>query len=427
MECRNSSLCIFDKEAFQTDFQGYQREKFFPSSPISGNSPIEFLINGSSEEYLDLNTIYVELELKIVKKGGKAIAPADKVALVNLPLSSIFSDVLLTVGTQQIEGGDGCYPYKSYMSVLMNSHPAAQTTHMIPMGWIRDQAGRMDDEANTGLLARGKWTEKSKSCFFYGPLYLDFFRQNRKLISQTDVRLKFFRSKPEFCLMGHNSTSTDFHVNIKNMTLDVKRDLINPSVINGHASGLQSRNAIYPLHHTAINTFTISPGHTSFIKDNLFPSETPKLLLLGMVENEAFNGKLALNPFHFQHFNMNKLALYVNGKSFPGRPFEPKFAEGNYLRDYVMTMDAFGYFNSDDTNGLTLKEFANGYTIYAFDLTPDHNAGGDTRYANPAKGLRVELGFETPLKDTINVILFALFSSDVEVTLLRDVITNYTK
>ena len=149
--------------------------------------------------------------------------------------------------------------------------------------------------------------------------------------------------------------------------------------------------------------------------------------MIAMVENDAFNGSLGKNPFNFQHFDMSKLALYRDGISVPGRPFSPNFPDGKVLRSYMQTMHTFKYLNTDDTNGLTPEEFANGYTIYAFDLTADNAMNADHRQAITSKNLRLELFFDKATKTTINVLLHAVYDSSIEITQLRDVITHYTR
>ena len=66
------------------------------------------------------------------------------------------------------------------------------------------------------------------------------------------------------------------------------------------AEGLNRNNAIYPIQHTKPLTFTIPKDQKRFMKDGLFPSEAPKLLMVAMVENDAFNGNIKNNPFNFK-------------------------------------------------------------------------------------------------------------------------------
>ena len=426
MECKQSALCIFDQPSVQTDIQRYYVVDYYPVSSVAFGAPIEFHIPGNTEDYIDLNDISLYLKLKVTKPDGTDIKAADEVALTNLPISSLFQDVALTIGETQVEGGQMCYPYLGYFNTVMQFHPDAQKSHLQSIGWFKDEAGKFEDKTNKGFKTRQTLIANSKVIELMGPLYLDFLRQDRYLISQTDLRIKFTPSKAAFALQA-TGASKDFKIHFEEVVLYVHRAEMNPSVINGHMMGMKKRNAMYPIQHTKLITFTIPKGQKSYTKDRLFPDQAPKLLMISMVENEAFNGKIEKNPFFFHHFDLSKIALYREGRSIPGQPLTPDFTTDNILRSYMQTMRAFNYSNTDDTNGLTPHEFANGYTIYAFDLTADKNIAADYRQGIVTKNLRLELYFAKDLPSTINVLLYAVFDSHVEITQLRDVITHYTR
>ena len=108
---------------------------FHPTHNISPNSPIEFLIRGTSDSYIDLGDLRVLLHLKIQRTDGKAFdAGTDSVNFVNLPLASVFQDVFVKIADTQVEGGQHAYPYNGYLSSLLQFHPSAKTTHMQAWG-----------------------------------------------------------------------------------------------------------------------------------------------------------------------------------------------------------------------------------------------------------------------------------------------------
>ena len=425
MNCKLAPLCIFDKPPVQTDILKNNIVDYYPLSSVSSGGPIEFHIPGNGEDYIDVNDINLYLKVNITRADGKAIDQAvDKVAPNNLAIATFFQDVSLMLGDTQIEGGQMCYPYLAYFTTMTQYQPAAQVSHMRAMGWYKDEAGVFDDGAkNAGFSQRQ--TMMATPFELMGPLFLDFMRQDRYLISQTDMRIKFTPSKPEFALNAYGTK--DFKINILEAVLFVPRMELNPSVINGHALGLKRQNALYPINHTEMTTFTIPKGQKSYTKDRLFPDQAPKLLLIAMVENTAFNGDIEKNPFNFQHFNLNKIALYREGRSIPGRPFAPDFTDGHYMQCYMNAMRTLNYFNTDDTNGLAPTDWVGGYTFHAYDLSPDNDISATYRQGITSKNLRLELFFKTALPLTINVLLYAVYDSQVEITQLRDVITHYTR
>ena len=269
LECKNSALCIFDKQPVQTDIVRSYVEPYYPISGLTG--PIEFCIEGNTEDYIDCNDIFLYVQYTITKTDGtKLDATKDKVATINLPIASLFKDVSLVVGTEQIEGGQQCYPYLAYFPTILQMHPAAQKSHMRSFGWKRDEAGKFDDATNTAHVEREKWAHGGRSQEVYGPLFLDFLRQSRYLISQVDMRIKLMPQKPEFVLMSFDATPA-FRVKISKAMLYVRRLRMNPSVINGHMQGMLKRNAVYPINHSKLIDYTIPAGQRSYTRERLFP------------------------------------------------------------------------------------------------------------------------------------------------------------
>ena len=334
--------------------------------------------------------------------------------MTNLPIASFFSDVTLTLHNTQVDGGQSAYPYIGYLNTLLNMHPAAKETHLHSSGWFMDEAEQFDTDAGTGFKARQKMIAGSGDLELMGPLFLDFFRQERYLISSTPINLKFLRTKPEFALMGF--AGGDYKITIKEMNLRVRELLMNPSVISGHRQGMKTQHAHYPIQYCDFDTFTIPAGNESYKKDRLYPYNTPRLLLVAMVDNSAYNGDLKLNPFHFQHFDLSKLTLTKNGIQFPGEAFEPNFKTKMCLREYYHTMESLGYSNTDDTNGLKADDFLSGSTIFAFDLTDDNTVRGQHKQVNKKANLRLDLQFRAALPNTINVIMLAYCDSYINIT-----------
>ena len=427
MNCKTSSLCIFDQPGVLTDVHQNYTVDYYPVSSITSTAPIEFHIPGNAEDYIDVNDIKLYVKLKVTHADGSNIKQADDiVAINNLAISALFQDVSLTLGESQIEGGHMNYPYYGYFNTMTQFSPEVQTNQMLTLGWIRDEAGKFDDKTNEGFKKRQQVLGDSKVVEFMGPLYLDFFNQDRALISQTDMRIKLTPHKPEFILNAFGAKK-DFKINFLSVILYVDRLELNPSVINGHAVGLAKQNARYFINHTDLLTYTIPAGQKSYTKDRLFPDIAPKMMIVAMVDNDAYNGDFGKNPFNFQHFNLSKIALYREGRSIPGQPMTPDFTNGNYARSYIQSMNTFHYYNSDQTNGLTPFQWANGYTFYAFDLTADKDIATHCLQGNLSRNLRLELTFSKDLPSTINVLIYAVTDSQIQITQLRDVITHYNR
>jgi hypothetical protein len=409
--CIKSELSLFDPPLVQVIADRALWADIHPTSAIdTANGPIEFHISGSQDEYLDLNDTILYVRLKVVKAIGSDLSVDTKIYPANLLLASLFSDVTLTLNGTVIEGGHHLYPYKAMMTCLLQFNTDVKNTQLRASGYKEDKTDRE------------KWLVSSKPLELMGPLFLDLFSQSKYLLPGVDVRVKLVRSKLDFCLM--NDGKETMKMIIEEATLYVRRVKVNPGVLLGHELGLKSSNAIYPIQQSEMLSFTIPRGSKSHVQDNLLRGLLPKLLIVGLVGNEAFNGKKDKDPTLFDHFDLNFLALYRDGECVPyGQPLQPDYANGLGVQAYMRTIQSLEQYNSNISHGITLDDFMNnGRTLYVMNLTPDMNASGACGQPYRTGNLRLEVKFSKALTETINVIIFAIRDGKIEITHDRQVL-----
>jgi hypothetical protein len=430
--CTKSELSLFESRPVQTVLEQAKWIDIHPLNNVqSGNSPIEFTISSSSEEYIDLNDTMLNLKCRVVKADGSAFIQADNqtVAPVNNIMHSLFSDVKLTVGNTQVEGGVHLYPYRAYMNNLLLFSKASKNEQLCASGYYKDTAGSMGPAAaNKGYQNRLKLTSENKTIELCGPLCLDLCSQAKYILSQVPIHIKLTRAKPEFYLMrsGTDVKDNTARIVIDEATLYVRKVRVAPSQIMEHEKQLTVANALYPLQHTRMLSYSIPTGTQHYIKDGLFRGMLPKLVIFGMVDNTALNGEIGSNPFEFKHNNVNNIALYRDGITTPFRPLTPNFSNKQCVREYIAGLvQGLQLYNRDDSIDISLEDYAaNGYTLFAFNLTPDLNITGHAQPYHEAN-LRLELSFGAALTSAINVVVMAIFDGKLEITRQREVIVDY--
>ena len=239
------------------------------------------------------------------------------------------------------------------------------------------------------------------------------------MLNGVDIKMRLVRSKDSFNLIG------DGHVKIEDVSLFVRKVKVDPSVQLDHIKGLERMTAKYPVCRVETKVFSIPKGNRMANQENLFLGQLPKRLVIGMIENKAFNGDKEKNPFNFQHFDADYLALHVDGKQVPSKPLTPDFANGLCTRSYALLFTGTGYMGHDRRNQISCEEYAKGFTLFAFDLSADLDDGGHFQLVKQGN-LRLELHFETALPETINVIVYAEFDNVIEVDKARNVLFNYS-
>ncbi|XP_043349901.1 uncharacterized protein F54H12.2-like [Dermochelys coriacea] len=350
----------------------------------------------------------------IVKGDGTELVADAEVGLVNYPVASIFSQLDVTLGDRLVSQSNDCYPYRAFIESVLNYSDDTLATQFSTGLFYKDTAGQQEetglDGENLGFLRRAKLTAQSRTVELLGHLHSDLFFQEKLLLNGVDVKIKLTCSKDAFCLMG--SGTKGFKLRILSASLFVKKVRVAPSVHLGHAEALLTTNAKYPVDRVGMKVFSIPVGSRVSNQKNLFLGQLSKMLVLGFVDNDAFSGSYTKNHFHFKHYDINFVALYVDGEQIPTKPLQPDFKAGHCVREYMNLVQTAGKHMKDRSLLIDCEEFAQGYTLFAFDLSPDQECA-DHHSLIKTRNLRAEIYFGKAL--TINMIVYGVFDNVIEI------------
>ena len=235
-----------------------------------------------------------------------------------------------------------------------------------------------DGQANKGLKNRAKLVWDDKSIDLMGKLHIDLFSQEKYLVNGVDLHVKCIRNWNNFCLLSPNDDA-DYKVVIQSAALLVRKIQIAPSVRLAHEKALMKGNAKYPITRVLCNVYSVGQGNMNMQKDNIFNGELPKRVVIAMVDQDAYNGNYKKNPFNFKHHELTSLGLFVNTIPVPGKRIETKFSEEGgqqYINAYLSLFNGSNSLGHDHGNYISRADFPNGYSLFAFDLTPDLSDGG---------------------------------------------------
>jgi len=137
----------------------------------------------------------------------------------------------------------------------------------------------------------------------------------------------------------------------------------------------------------------------------VFLGQLPKRMVVGFVDNTAFNGQYNKNPFRFQTYGINFIAIYKDGEEIFSKPLQPDFARNRFVRSYLSLFTETNQYYVDEGNGITRHDYPNGNTLFAFDLTADFKHGT----------VRLEIHFSQALTATINAIIYGEFDNILQI------------
>lgn len=433
MMCNKSELDLFLAPNVQSNIERGQIIEYFPVSNITDSAPIEFCIPGSGEELTDLRGSWLYCRVKITKANGENLEDADRVGPVNLFLQALTSQVDVTLNDKLISSSTNTNAYRAMITTLLSYGTDAKTSQLQSELFFKDTAGRMDsvdplddDEnvRNAGLQTRYTYCRNSSTFELMGPLHQDIFHQDRLILNGVTIRIRMNRAKNSFCLLSAVADAS-YKVVIQEASFNVRKVKIHNDTFLGIASALRQTPALYPICRVECKAMSIPAGQMTFSPDDVFLGQIPKRLIIGLVENVAYNGSYRKNPFRFRHFNASQVGVYINGESSPMKAMQLNFEHSQYLKGYMSLFHGTGNLFHDKGLQITREDYPDGYALFAFDLTPDLSTGP---HVSPIKqgNLRIGLQFAQPLPTTVNAILYAEFDSLIEIDHNRNVTFNWS-
>ena len=231
-------------------------------------------------------------------------------------------------------------------------------------------------------------------------------------------RLWLTRSRDDFCLMG----AMVGRVQIVQASMFVRKVKLMPSVFLAHAKTLERSPAKYPIRRVVCKSFTIAQNYVDVSHEKLFSGQLPTRIVIGLVDNRAYDGDRQRNPFNFQHFNLNEIAVYLDGQlQHAVRPVQPDYGHGLYIRAYKSMFAATG---KDEGLYISREDYYAGYALYAFDLTAD--LGEEDHFSLVRQSsVRLSLKFSAALANTVTAVAYAEFENVIEVDRDRNVVFDF--
>ncbi|XP_060100311.1 uncharacterized protein F54H12.2-like [Heteronotia binoei] len=412
-ECAKSELDLFQIAPTQTSIERCLYIEVPPLAALSESAPLDFFITGNGDDYMDLNNTLLYLCCKIVKEDGTDLDRNARVSLVNYPITSIFSQLDVTLGDRLISQSHNAYPYREFIEAILNYSNSQFSAGLFYKDTAAQHESTALDGGNKEFVKRAALAAGSRKIDLLGQLHSDLFFQEKLLLNGVDVKIKLTRSKNAFCLMA-DDLNRGCKLNILSASLFVKKVRV----------ALGVRLGKYPVDRVGIKVFSIPAESRVSNQENLFWGQLPKLLVIGLVDNKSFSGAHNKNPFNFKHYDINFFALYLDGEQVPTKPLQPDFEGGNCVREYMQLVQAAGKHMKDRSLLVNHEEFAEGYTLFAFDLSPDQECA-DHYSLIKTGNLRAEVRFARALPHTVNMIVYGVFDNVIEINHRQNVLFDY--
>lgn len=393
-------------------------------SQIKPNEVIEFNVPNSSLYYIDLSRTKLMIKARILREDGQSVDfNEDRVWLVNNSLHSVWRQIDIALN-QTLVGSDvgANYPYKAILDTLLFRSAKELSSAAQTQLFYKDESAYMDKTdpsvANPGAYSRFNFTCDGRSAMMEGVLCLDVSAIKQFIPNGVALNIKLYPARNDFALFTGGDER--YVVDIHDAALRVQYIEPTSNLLIGHAEALAKSPAIFPYIKSTLKTFTIPQTVQTWSIDTLFANEIPDTLIVAMVDSEAYNGKYALNPFNFQHFDLTNLTFYIEGHPLNTASFSPDFDKDYYSSEYLALFENRSEAEKEGADIISFEDFADGYSIFKINIA----RGLQRNFTSLShRGqTRLKFRFKAPLEKSVTVICYGRMSSILQLDKTRNVI-----
>ena len=426
-ECIKENLNLFEEPLTQKEIISNRWVEYIPQQSISRDGLINFSINSSGDEFIDMKSSYIIMSIKISKYGDIDIETNDKYVPVNNFLHSIISKVDVTYNNTLVATDHMNYHYRAYLQTLLNFNRDTHNTLLSSCLWYKDSVGGFETVSKNGNPSGWKRFERIKPILkrgyvnVGGRLFIDLFSQNQLIPNGVNIGVNLTLQDVNYPFISIR----DMEFEIRNVSLFARKITLSNVIQSQIENDWITKPMVYPFVRSKVQSFPIVENHLHIHRDNLFTGQLPSKIIIGFVETSAFmKTDTAKNPFYFQPFNVNYLTIYKNDKMIPSKPFTPNFDNDDFIRSYFSIFDVTNKYYESESLDINIHEYKDGYTLWGFNLTSD--SCGDNFFNEPETGnIKLEIKFKEALISSITVIVYADFHNKLLIENTREIIPKY--
>ena len=147
----------------------------------------------------------------------------------------------------------------------------------------------------------------------------------------------------------------------------------------------------------------------------------PNRVIVGFVFTDSFTGSMESNPFNFGNHKITNLTLKIASKALPySSALDFDFTNNRYIQGYNSLFQGI----RESPNNITYDDYKNGYTLFAYDLTPDLCSENHFNLLQDGS-LDLDITFGEAPKKSITAIFYLEFDNIIEITKNRQILFDY--
>jgi hypothetical protein len=407
MACKTANLELFDRPLIESSIdKTIDGIEYYPISAEISDC-VEFILHPEVSMLYDLGRLYMYTRLQVTKADGN---PIEKdIFLVPLFCNALWFQLDVTINNNTVSSQSGYYGYSSYLTTLLSYPKNVKDELLAGLCYFN------------GLNVPANYQEEIETLV---PVHTDLCHQGKYILNGCEIRLKFTRASDAFVIQRKDASDSEkYRIKLQKVILYACKILPNPSVLLEHAKRLATTNACYPIDRIYVKCSNIAAGLVEVINPNLFLGHLPKRIIIGLVNASATSGNYVLNPFKFEHFDLESVQLTVNGEKVPNSPLETNFEKKLLARAYYNLLDvSLGPCVDTRALGISIDDFRTKFPLFAFAVNPIlHSTSQEATLPNQTGIISIRLLFRKPLAQAVTMVCLSESEGLIEIDSSRTV------
>lgn len=413
-EMVTDALDLFSLPAIERAQISGREQIFYPvGGSLSENGPWEIIIPNESHEYIQTNSMTLHGVIKVTKAAGSNVVAADKISIVNNMCQAIFSQINVYLnGVCVNDQANSQYHFKAFLENHFSYGKSIKDTTLKALEkYEKDEAGKEEDFAGSGLSNRQKWIADGKKLHFAMKIHNDFLQCSKYLLPGVEIKIELKKNDPGFPLITEVADTAKFA--LEKLELRLQKITVEPEFIAKVENALNTMPAMYPIAHSKIRTYLLAAGTKNIHIPNILRGKLPRGFIMLLVGNEAHSGSMTKNPYCFKHHSINFINAYINGEPLHPNGNKPDWEDGSAIEQYKNMLDNTGL-KTYVSNGITLEDFISNSICFAHDLTPD-KCNSYQSHGSETGNVDIQLGFKTALSEAVQLLVYATYDEVVTI------------
>ena len=414
---------ISKKTLFDASVNDARYCTYLPSNTdLSSLTSIEFNIDETTNQYIDLKSILIEVQIELLDgQGVRDNVPGGNVHFVNNLLQTMFPTRHVFFNNTSIEHEYNS-AHLSHLQLLLDGtehviNNKGRTTAAFPLNTFTVAETLSEAYFQRPATVRKMTLSKTNPLHLIGHLNLAISSSNNWLLDRVAMKVVLGLAKPTFCLNTSVAHAAEgFKYKVHSAKLHVMKITPAAGAFLTTTKSLLSGGSMEYLFKRHVTYTQIFPqGQDSIIVNRPFLEKIPNKMYIFLTRQDALNGIYQRDPFYYGHYTLNNYKCIIDGVCLLDRDVD---IDSGAIDSYFFSMQNHGFNDTFIAHSL----WTQGGLVLCIKTT---ELDTENMSVERTGNLQFKLRLRDPLAHNVQLYIIGEINSSFNINSDRSIKTNY--